>query len=132
MTSEEKLKRFKELDALEGPLKNQRDFKGLIDLHNEILGMFNSTSTQAERLPKLTYCYSRIGMKERAGETLQRLGKIAPMLGDEIYPILNLLNFFIEGNELSNVQKVTLRKWMQDQKLAEQISPIAFDHEDYL
>ena len=77
MTTDDKIKRLKELNRLEEELKTNRDYEGLIDVYDESMKLFDSIGNHTERIPQKAYCLARLGRKTEAEKTLEGLRTVS-------------------------------------------------------
>jgi len=133
MTSEEKIKRIKELGRIEEELKNSRDFEGLIKIHDESMKLFDSIGNHTERIPQKAYCLARLGRKTEAEKTLEGLRNVSFFADqDELFRAITLVSFFLTtpASELNLMQLNTIKNWLKDPQASKQVLQVVFDYSD--
>lgn len=135
MTTDEKIKRLKELSQLEEELKAKRDFEGLIDIYDESMKLFDSIGNHTERIPQKAYCLARLGRKAEAEKTLEGLRTISFFADqDELFRAITLVSFFLTtpASELNLMQLNTIKNWLQDPQASKQVLQVVFDYSDFV
>lgn len=133
MTSEEKIKRLKELSRLEEELKTNRDFEGLINIYDESMKLFDSIGNHTERIPQKAYCLARLGRKADAEKTLEGLKTVSFFADqDELFRAITLVSFFLTtpASELNLMQLNTIKNWLKDPQASKQVLQVVFDYSD--
>lgn len=133
MTSEEKIKRLKELSRLEEELKTNRDFEGLINIYDESMKLFDSIGNLTERIPQKAYCLARLGRKADAEKTLEGLKTVSFFADqDELFRAITLVSFFLTtpASELNLMQLNTIKNWLKDPQAFKQVLQVVFDYSD--
>jgi hypothetical protein len=133
MTTDDKIKRLKELNQLEEELKVKRDFKGLIDIYDESMKLFDSIGNHTERIPQKAYCLARLGLKAEAEKTLEGLRNVSFFADqDELFRAITLVSFFLTtpASELNLMQLNTIKNWLKDPKASKQVLQVVFDYAD--
>ena len=131
----EKKKRIGELQIIEGDLKKQRDFTGLIPVFNEIMSLIDSHGVHSKLILQKAYCYARLGKIEEAKETLSSLNKISFFIDETNFIIQNMVvSFFfdVKVNDLNTFHINTIKKWIQDPDTSIQVKQTIFDYEDFI
>jgi hypothetical protein len=133
MTTQEKINRLEALDALEIKLKANRDFEGLISIHDEVMELGGAIGDHVDRLPQKAYCLARLGKKEKALEVLKEYSRYSLIFGEEeIKSVVNLILLFVVSQGPQTVmQKNTITAWLQDAH-ANMVMQIVFDYEDFV
>jgi hypothetical protein len=136
MTSEEKIERIKELSRIEEVLKTNRDFEGLIKIHDESMNLFDSSmGNHTKRIPQKAYCLARLGRKTEAEKTLEGLKKVSFFADqDELYRAISLVVCFLttSADELNLMQLNTIKNWLKDPQASIQVLQIVFDYSDFV
>ncbi len=135
MTTEEKIKRLRELNQLEEELKAKRDFKGLIDIYDESMKLFDSIGNHTERIPQKAYCLARLGRKAEAEKTLEGLRTVSFFADqDELFRAITLVSFFLTtpASELNLMQLNTIKNWLKDPQASKQVLQVVFDYSDFV
>ena len=136
MKSEERLSRHKFLRKKEVELKNGRNFIELIKLFDESMILFDSIGNITERIPQKAYCLARIGKKEEAEKTLEKLKEVSFFADqDELFRAVTLVSFFLQINDISELNQMqinTLTKWLQDPDASKQVIQVVFDYSDII
>ena len=135
MTTEDKIKRIKELSRLEEELKTNRDFKGLIDIYDESMKLFDSIGNHTERIPQKAYCLARLGRKVEAEKTLEGLRTVSFFADqDELFRAITLVSFFLttSASELNLMQINTIKNWLKDPQASKQVLQVVFDYSDFV
>lgn len=133
MTSENTSQRLEELEILEERYKKERNFKGLISVHDEIMSLCDTLGILVERIPQKAYCYARLGLKNEAESTLKELNNYSFFVDqDEIYRAIVLIGFFIAKGEsdIGLMERNTIKSWLQNPISSKQVMNIVFDYED--
>jgi len=133
MTTEDKIKRLKELNRLEEELKTNRDYEGLIDLYDESMKLFDSIGNHSERIPQKAYCLARLGRKTEAEKTLEGLRTVSFFADqDELFRAITLVSFFLTtpASELNLMQLNTIKNWLKDPHASKQVVQVVFDYSD--
>lgn len=135
MTSEEKIERIKELSRIEEKLKTNRDFEGLIKIHDESMNLLDSPGNHIERIPQKAYCLARLGRKTEAEKTLEGLKEVSFFADqDELYRAISLVVFFLttSADELNLMQLNTIKNWLKAPQSSKQVLQIVFDYSDFV
>lgn len=135
MITDDKIKRLKKLRQLEEELKVKRDFKGLIDIYDESMKLFDSIGNHTERIPQKAYCLARLGCKAEADKTLAGLRNFSFFADqDELFRAITLVSFFltIPASELNLMQLNTFKNWLKDPQASKQVLQIVFDNSDFV
>jgi hypothetical protein len=135
MTTEDIIKRLEVLGQLEEELKAKRDFKGLIDIYDESMKLFDSIGNHTERIPQKAYCLARLGRKAEAEKTLEGLKTISFFADqDELFRAITLVSFFLTTpeSELNLMQLNTIKNWLQDPQASKQVLQVVFDYSDFV
>jgi len=136
MKSEEKLSRLKFLRKKEVELKNERNFVELIKLFDESMMLFDSIGNITERVPQKAYCLARIGKKEEAEKSLEKLKEVSFFADqDELFRAITLVSFFLQIDDISELNQMqinTLKKWLQDPDASKQVIQVVFDYSDII
>ena len=135
MTSEEKIKKLKELSRIEEELKSNRDFEGLIKVYDKSMNLFDSIDNQIERIPQKAYCLARLGRKTEAEKTLEGLRKVSLFADqDELFRAITLVSFFLttSASELHLMQLNTIKNWLKDPQASKQVLQVVFDYTDFV
>ena len=133
MTTEDKIKRLKELSRLEEELKTTRNFEGLIDVYDESMKLFDSVGNHTQRIPQKAYCLARLGRKTEAEKTLEGLKTISFFADqDELFRAITLVSFFLttSASELNLMQINTIKNWLKDPQASKQVVQVVFDYSD--
>jgi hypothetical protein len=135
MTTDDKIRRLKELNQLEEELKVKRDFKGLIDIYDESMNLFDSMGNHIERIPQKAYCLARLGRNAEAEKTLEGLRTISYFADrDELFRAITLVSFFLTtpAAELNLMQLNTIKTWLKDPQASKQVLQVVFDYSDFV
>ena len=133
MTTEDKIKRLKELSRLEEELKTTRNFEGLIGVYDESMKLFDSLGNHTQRIPQKAYCLARLGRKTEAEKTLEGLKTISFFADqDELFRAITLVSFFLttSASELNLMQINTIKNWLKDPQASKQVLQVVFDYSD--
>lgn len=133
MTTEDKIKRLKELSRLEEELKTTRNFEGLIDVYDESMKLFDSVGNHTQRIPQKAYCLARLGRKTEAEKTLEGLKSISFFADqDELFRAITLVSFFLttSASDLNLMQINTIKNWLKDPQASKQVLQVVFDYSD--
>ena len=133
MTTEEKIQRIMELEKIEKNLKDQRDFEGLIKIHDESMKLFDSVGNHTDRIPQKAYCLARLGRNAEAEKTLEGLRTLSFFADqDELFRAVTLVSFFMTTNisDLNLMQINTIKNWLKDPDASKQVLQIVFDYSD--
>lgn len=135
MTSEERTKRLKELGQIEEELKTNRNFEGLIKIHDESMKLFDHIGNHTERMTQKAYCLARLGRKMEAEQTLKELSKVSFFVDqDELFRAITLVSFFLTtpASELNLMQINTIKNWLKDPQASKQVLQVVFDYSDFV
>lgn len=133
MNTNETITRLRELQAIENQLKKNRDFNGLIDVHNEVMSLSNSADSFARRIPQKAYCLARLGRIKEAEAAMRQISGFR--IDDELYRAITLLSFFTTQNgaaNLNDMQIETIKAWLTDSEASAQVKQIIFDYPDLI
>lgn len=135
MTSEEKIKRKKELGRIEEELKNSRDYEGLINIYDESMKLFDSIGNHTEIIPQKAYCLARLGRITEAKKILEELRNVSFFADqDELFRAITLVSFFLTtpASELNLMQLNTIKNWLKDPQASKQVIQVVFDYSDFV
>lgn len=135
MTEQERLDRVKELQDLEIQVKAKRDFDSLISIYNEYIELIDLNYFVSKNLPVIAYCYSRLGKKDEARKTLQKLEPYTVSVDNNyLETAIFIVSFFlnVDATNLTAHQKETLEDMYYNENTSEALCYIVFDIEDIL
>lgn len=125
----------KKLQEIEKKYITERNFEGLVRLHDEVMELFDTVEVVLERLPKKAYCLARLGKVNKVEQTLQKFVTYSVLSDeDKMYRSIVLVSLFIEKKptELGLMELSILKSWLLDPISSEDVMNIVFDFKDFL